>query len=164
MLFFWSKHMINFLIAHMNSELHPSMCWTIKSFIIINFVRASIPQSETLQRPLTFREQELNFSWRQCFHFTRYTFAEKYSFPNEFFYFRKPFAKATCSFSFCCAPSLFSFYFSHSLLKKTDLYLKVCILVNVSRRFPPKRKFSFLLLCFNVQHTVGDSAVLQCEK
>ena len=131
MLFFWSKHMINFVIAYMNTELHPSMCWTIKSFIIINFVRASIPQSETLQRPLTFREQELNFSWRQCFHFTRYTFAEKYSFPNEFFYFRKPFAKATCLFSFCCAPSLFSFYFSHSLLKKTDLYLNVCILVSV---------------------------------
>ena len=50
---------------------------------------------------------------------------------ERIFYFRKPFAKATCSFSFYCASSLFSFYFSHSLLKNTDLYLNFCMLVSV---------------------------------
>lgn len=50
---------------------------------------------------------------------------------ERIFYFRKPFAKATCSFSFYCASSLFSFYFSHSLIKNTDLYLNFCMLVSV---------------------------------
>ena len=50
---------------------------------------------------------------------------------ERIFYFRTPFAKATCSFSFYCASSLFSFYFSHSLLKNTDLHLNFCMLVSV---------------------------------
>ena len=77
--------------------------------MIINFVRASIPQSETLQRPLTFPEQELNFSWRQCFHFTRYTFAEKYSFPNEFFILESRSQKPHVHFLFIARQVCFHF-------------------------------------------------------
>ena len=34
---------------------------------------------------------------------------------EQFFYFRKLFPKTKCSFSFCCAPSMFLFCWSHVL-------------------------------------------------
>ena len=84
-------------------------------------------RNQTFQTLFTFPEQESNCSWLQFFHFTGCMFVEKERFPNDLFMLERLFAKTSCSFSFRCAPSMFSFYCSYVLSKS---FICICIFMS----------------------------------
>ena len=91
------------------------------------FVWASFPQSETFQQHFTFQDQELNFSWLPCFHFTGYTFVEKQPFPNNFFILESCSRKTHVDFLFD-ARELRSYFTAHTCFRAR---VKTCAKVKI---------------------------------